>query len=699
MRLPALRPDLQLSAGAPGLDGSPNWILADPLRGRYFKLGAPAMRLLRHWALGDPQRVLNAANAEPGVPLTGQAVEELLRFLRGHDLVSAVDAEQRDGYAAKAAAQRQGIWTQILHKYLFFRIPLWRPDAFLNRTWPLLQRYGPNLLRFGLPTVLLLGLFLVMRDWERFLATFPHLLSLGGMAAFGIALGFAKLCHEFGHAYMAKRAGCRVPSMGVAFMVLLPMLYTDVSDAWRVQDRRTRLLIGAGGVLAELLLACIALLAWSLLPDGAGRTAAFMLASATWITTVAINVNPLMRFDGYFLLGDLWGVDNLQGRGFALGRWHLRELLFGYGEPMPERWSPGMRRRLLCWSYASWLWRAVLFFGIALAVYHLFFKVLGIFLMLVELVWFIGLPVWTECKHWWKHRDKAQPRKVLLLGGGLVLLLALLLVPWRSGVEVPAMLEASRVSALHAPAAARIRAVLVKDGEQVAQNQVLVELESPDLEARMTISRREIEILQLQLRRQSARSETAADSGILEQRLAEAVAEYRGLAAQRERLVIRAPHAGSVRDLADNMVPGRWVGSDLPLAQVTSQGLRLRGYVAEADLWRVEPGAAGHFVADDVLRESLKVTLDAVDNNGVAYIDQEALISDHHGPIAIRRDEEKRAQPLQAQYGAQFVLENSAPEQFSHPLRGVVVVDGRGESLLAMAWRRIAAIGVRESGF
>ena len=699
MILPALRPDLQLSVATPGLDGSPQWTLADPLRGKYFKLGAPAMRLLRHWGLGDALQVLKAANAEPGAPVTPQALEELIKFLRGHDLISGGDPEQSASYAAKAASRRQGIWTQILHKYLFFRIPLWRPDAFLNRTWPWLERFGPNLLRIGLPLVLLLGAFLVMRDWERFLATFPQLLSLGGAAAFAIALGFAKLCHEFGHAYMAKRAGCRVPSMGVAFMVLLPMLYTDVSDAWRVQDRRTRLLIGAGGVLAELILACVALLAWSLLPDGAGRTAAFMLASATWITTLAINVNPLMRFDGYFLLSDLWGVDNLQGRGFALGRWHLREKLFGYGEPMPERWSPALRRRLLCWSYASWIWRAALFFGIALAVYHMFFKVLGIFLMLVELVWFIFLPIYKEMGHWWEHREKAHPRKVLFLGGGLLAVLALLLVPWRSGVEVPAMLEASRVSALHAPAAARIRQVLVKDGQQVAENQVLVELESPDLESRMSITRREIEILQLQLRRQSSRSTTAADSGILEQRLAEAVAEYRGLSAQRERLNLRAPHAGIVRDLADNLTPGRWISAELPVAQVAQEGVRLRGYLAEADLWRVKPGTEGHFVADDVLRDSLPVSLKEVDANGVSYIDQEALVSDHKGPIAIRRDEEKRAQPLQAQYGAQFVLENGASEAIGHPLRGLVVLDGEGESLLSAAWRRMAAIGVRESGF
>ncbi|MDD0977131.1 biotin/lipoyl-binding protein [Pseudomonas fontis] len=699
MMLPALRPDLQLSPGAPALDGAPQWTLADPLRGRYFKLGAPAMRLLRHWALGDPARVLAAANREPGVPLPVAAIEELLRFLRGHDLVAATDAEQRAGYADKAASQRQGLWTQLLHKYLFFRIPLWRPDAFLNRTWPWLERFGPGLLRYGLPAVLCLGLFLVLRDWQRFLATFPHLLSLGGAAAFAIALGFAKLCHEFGHAYMAKRAGCRVPSMGLAFMVLLPMLYTDVSDAWRVQDRRTRLLIGAGGVLAELLLACIALLAWSLLPDGAGRTAAFMLASATWITTLAINLNPLMRFDGYFLLSDLWAVDNLQGRAFALCRWRLREALFGYGEAAPEPWPAKERRRLLIWGYASWIWRAILFFGIALAVYHLFFKALGIFLMLVELTWFIALPIWREGAHWWQQRERAQPRKVLWLGLGLAALLALLLVPWRSDVEVPAMLEASKVSALHAPTAARIREVRVKDGQHVAQDELLLVLESPDLDSRLQIVRREIEILQLQLRRQAARSETAADSGILEQRLAEAVAEYRGLVAQRERLNLRAPHAGVVRDLATGLAPGRWIAAQLPLAIVAEEGVRLRGYLTESELWRVEPGARGHFVADDPLRDSLRVSLSDVDTTGVAAIDHEALVSEHQGPIAIRRDEQRRAQPIQAQYGARFVLENGAQTTVSRPVRGLVVLEGKGESLLGSAWRRMAALGVRESGF
>lgn len=698
MRLPGLRADLQLSGAAPALDGAPQWTLADPLRGRYFKLGAEAMRLLRHWQLGDPARVLQAANTEPGQPLTGSDLEEMLRFLRGHDLVDAADAEQRASYAAKAAQQRHGFWKSLLHQYLFFRIPLWRPNAFLDRTWPWLERHGPRLLRYGLPTLLVIGLFLVARDWERFIATFPHLFSLGGAIAFGIALAFAKLCHEFGHAYMAKRAGCRVQSMGLAFMVLLPMLYTDVSDAWRVNDRRSRLLIGAGGVLAELLLACIALLAWSLLPDGPLRTATFMLASATWITTLAINLNPFMRFDGYFLLSDLWGVDNLQHRAFALCRWRLREALFGYGEPAPEPWTPAMQSRLLFWGYGAWLWRAALFLGIALAVYHMFFKLLGIFLMLVELLWFIGLPIWREWQEWWSRRDQANPSKVLLTASGLLLVLAVLALPWRSGVEVPAMLEASSTSALHAPVAARLKQLHVHDGQPVAKGDLLLELESPDLDARQAIVRHEIQILQLQLRRQAGRSETAGDVGILEQQLAEAVAEYRGLAAQRERLQLRAPEAGTVRDLLPALASGRWLSPADPLVRVKAAGLRLRGYLGEEYLWRVQSGAEGHFIADDPARPALAVRLDEVDDTGVAYLELESLSSDHQGPIAVRRDAQRRAEPVQAQYGVRLTLLDPLPDP-SQPLRGVVVLDGAGQSVLGAAWRRLAALGVRESGF
>src|SRR5690606_18581854 len=171
--------------------------------------------------------------------------------------------------------------------------------------------------------------------------------------------------------------------------------------------------------------------------------------------------------------------------------------------------------------------------------------------------------------------------------------------------EVPAMLEASSTSALHAPVAARLKQLHVRDGQAVAKGDLLLELESPDLDARQAIIRHEIRILQLQLRRQAARSETAGDAAILEQQLAEAVAQYRGLAAQRKRLQLRAPEAGTVRDLLPSLAPGRWLSPNLPLVRVIAPGLRLRGYLAEEHLWRIQPSAEGRFIADDPARPAL----------------------------------------------------------------------------------------------
>jgi putative peptide zinc metalloprotease protein len=286
----------------------------------------------------------------------------------------------------------------------------------------------------------------------------------------------------------------------------------------------------------------------------------------------------------------------------------------------------------------------------------------------------------------------------MLTGAGLLLVLILLALPWRSSVDVPALLEASRATALHAPVSARLKQLHVSDGQAVEQGDLLLELESPDLDSRQSIVRREIEILQLQLRRQAGRSETAADAGILEQRLAEAVAEYRGLAAQRERLQLRAPEAGVVRDLMPDLTPGRWLSPIDALARVVEPGLRLRGYLAEEDLWRVEPGAEGRFIADDPARPTVAVRLDEVDATGVAYLELEALSSDHHGPIAVRRDEQHRPEPVQAQYGVRLSLLDDSIHP-AQPLRGMVVLDGEGQSLLGSAWRRLAALGVRESGF
>src|SRR5690606_37041899 len=137
-------------------------------------------------------------------------------------------------------------------------------------------------------------------------------------------------------------------------------------EAWKLDSRRKRFAIGAAGIAAELILAVLATLAWTMLPDGPFRAAAFVLATSTWILTILINASPFTRFDGYFLLADWLNLPNLHARSFALARWWLRETLFGFGDAPPEDFAPARRRRLVMLALFTWLYRLILFIAIAL---------------------------------------------------------------------------------------------------------------------------------------------------------------------------------------------------------------------------------------------------------------------------------------------------------------------------------------------
>ena len=272
----------------------------------------------------------------------------LAAFLRRNFLVDRSEpGAARMLLDAKAGSKTH--WASwLLHRYLFFRVPLVKPQRFLSIVEPLLAPVYSPIGRGVLLVLVLAGIYLVGRQWDAFVATFAAFGTWEGKAMLVAAILVSKILHELGHAVTLHRHGGRVPTMGVAFLVLFPVLYTDTSDCWRLRGRDARLAVGAGGILAELSLAAIALFLWSFAPEGAMRAALFVLAGTVWIGTLAINLNPFLRFDGYYLLSDWLDVANLQDRAFALARWRMREFLFGLGLPAPEAFSLGARHAS-CW--------------------------------------------------------------------------------------------------------------------------------------------------------------------------------------------------------------------------------------------------------------------------------------------------------------------------------------------------------------
>lgn len=355
-----------------------------------------------------------------------------------------------------------------IEKLSFFRIPLWHPDRFLSATLPWVS---PFYRRPFLTLTLLagvLGLFLAGRQWDTFTHTFLHFFTLAGAALAGLTLCFTKVLHEFGHAYACKHFGARVATMGVAFLVMMPMRYTDTSGSWKLTRQRQLMTIGIAGMLTELALAAWATLAWSFLPDGMLRSAAFMLATTTWIMTLAVNLSPLMRFDGYFLLSDALQVPNLQQRGFAMGRWQMREWLFGLRDAPPEAFPRWLQRTLVGYAFTVWVYRLFLFTGIAILVYHMAFKLLGMLLFAVEIGVFVVMPIVNELRAWSQRRkDYRMNRNMITTLTLSTLALLLLLLPWQRSVYAPALLRAEQQSSLYTPLPAMLDRIEVKVGQPV----------------------------------------------------------------------------------------------------------------------------------------------------------------------------------------------------------------------------------------
>ncbi|GJE54784.1 HlyD family efflux transporter periplasmic adaptor subunit [Methylobacterium thuringiense] len=701
--LTALREDLRIErGGVPGGGGPAPWLLYDPLAHRYFEIDATGLALLKAWREGITLAELaEAAGSTLGRAVTQAEVASFRGFCETSGLVAHRGGWQ--GLARQVAARKHGLGAWLLHNYLFIRIPLVRPQAFLDRTLPLARRLADRRSLIAIAIAGLLGLYLAAQQWDAFCATFLQFLTPEGIAGYMLALVAVKLLHELGHAYVATHHGCRVPSMGVAFMVLMPVLYTDTTDAWRVHDRRKRVAIDAAGVAVELAVAAIATLAWSFLPEGTPRSIAFFLATTSWVMSVAINLSPLMRFDGYYIAADLFGVSNLQPRAFALTTWALRETLFVLGDPCPEAWSPRRRTALIAYGVAVWIYRLVLFTGIAVMVYTMAFKILGLLLFAVEIGVFVVRPIFRETLFWWQNRGRIAPGgRARLTGAALAGLLVLLFLPLSGRVEIPAIAEPERTERLTAVAPARVESVEVEPGAAVSAGQILMRLSSPRLDHELTTARIRLALVESKQDRRPADAQDRAGGLVLDGEQGARREALQGLQRRHDELVIRAPFDGIVAEIEPDLQPGRWVGKGEELGTLVSNGRRqVRGLVPEDAMARLYAGATGLFVPDDLTTGSIPVAVSAVSNAAVATVEIPALASHLGGPVAVREEKGVGPVPVEAHYAVVLNRPDDELRLSGTPavVRGVVAVSGHRESIAAHALRRVVAVLVRESGF
>ena len=639
LALPSIRQDLRLYPGSAQQDGSPTWRILDPVRNSFYEIGWLEFELLARWREHkDAGSLIAHVSAETTLRPVLDEVQELVAFLANQQLLAPRSPEAKQALERRVHTRERAWYEQLAHHYLFFRLPLFRPDGFLSRTVRLTDPFFTRGFFLALAVLFAFDVYLVSREWFSFTAAMGRMLTPHGFVYYALALTFAKIVHEHGHAYAAKRYGVRVPTMGVAFLVLWPYLYTDTSEGWKLADRRKQLVIALAGMAAELALAVVCTFLWALSPEGAARNVFFVLASTTWMMTLAVNVSPFMRFDGYFVLSDFLDFPNLHERSFACARWWMRKTFFGLVESTPEpTLRPGQRAWLIAFAYITWLYRFTVFIGIALLVYHIAFKLLGILLMLVEIVWFVARPVWNEMAYLWRARRAVQAawRPVAVIGA--LVALFVWVVPISYEVSAPAILRAEQEHALYAPFAARVTAVLVRERQQVRSDQELLSLQAVDRDVREKKADIRVAAVQSELARVPASPQLQENYQVLREQLAQAQAEKQAVIADTDRERVRATHAGTVRDIATDLAPGRWIGPRQLLLRIVSPDTALiEAYVNERQVAAIQAGQSVRFFPHLPDRPVIDGEVVAVDKSPQTELSRPLLASVYGGAIDVK---------------------------------------------------------------
>ncbi|MCC6008993.1 MAG: PqqD family peptide modification chaperone [Rhodobacteraceae bacterium] len=548
-RVAPLRPRL-----APGLKverhrygGWPWYVLKDPVTGKSHRLSPHAYALIDRLdgrtSVAEAWEDLGRALG-PDTP-SQDDVLSLIGQMHGADvLLGDVPPDIAEMMERRRKQDRQ-LLKQNMMGPMSFRVPLFDPDRLLRATLPLV-RWAIGPLGVGLWLALMVvSLAALVREWDEVTgAVTDQLFSAGNLALIALAYVPIKLLHEFGHGWVARRYGAEVHETGVMFLVFMPVPYVEASAAAALRSKWQRIFVSAAGIMVETTLAAIAFLIWREMDPGPERALLFNVMLIGGISTVLVNGNPLLRFDGYFVLADLLEMPNLAQRANAWWAEHWQRLAYGAEEVVPKPATRGEALAFFLYAPAAFVYRLVISATIAVFLVGTLF-VLGV----VFAIWSffnvlfkpLGKAFWTLATGPRLHRVRGRAWAVTaLMAGAVAALLFAVPVPWATRTQGVVWLPGE--AALRAETEGRVLAVQVPAGAPVGAGQVVAVLENPLLAARAEVLEARVDELRLALAR--VMSEDRARARIVAIELAAEEAALARARAEIAGLVLRAGAAG-----------------------------------------------------------------------------------------------------------------------------------------------------------
>ena len=523
------------------------YVLQDQTKGRFYRFPPSVYRLLgRMDGEHTVQELWEDAVGHLGDegPTQTEVVQLLSQLHSADMMVCDVPPDTAELLRRSRKLERSRRW-QNLRSPLAVRIPLFDPDRFLSATLPLVRPFISPWGAILWLAVVGTAAVLAASHWTDLTSNaVDRVLSAQNLLVIWLMFPIVKALHELGHGWLLKAWDAECHEMGIMLLVLTPVPYVDASTATEFREKHRRALVGAAGILVELLVASVALFFWLSLEPGVMRSLAWNTLLIGSVSSIVFNANPLLRFDGYYILSDLLEVPNLAQRGMAYVGYLVKRHLLGMKKTQPPYTGQGERFWFVLYTISSFVYRAFVYAAIALFIAGKFF-IIGLLLALWAIATMVVLPIGKGIAFLVSSPQlrENRPRALALSAAATGLLVVLLFVmPFPSSTRTEGVVWVPEESLVRAGADGFVQQVLVPSGERVSSGQPLVSCQDPLLEAQAGVLR--ARLAELESRRDWALTLDKVQAQIILEEIEGVRDELTRAEERRSALLIRSPMSG-----------------------------------------------------------------------------------------------------------------------------------------------------------
>ena len=620
-------------------NGQRLYVIEDRLTGKCYRLGSAEYAVAA--SLDGNKSLAEIAAAMPNDPSgietagddAGQDSLRICKWLLQNGLAKIVDSPN-DVPTPRVNAP---LWARF--NPIFVRVPLLAPDHLIERLMPWMGWINSRLAAGVAGLLAVSATAHLITGWERFSSSASGILAVDQGFYLIVCWVVLKVAHELGHGLACKHHGGYVREAGVAFLLFAPIPYVDVTSSWRLRSKWARIHIAAGGMYVEAILGSIALLVWSYTSTGILNQLCVNVVVMATATTLLFNANPLMRFDGYYMLADWLELPNLYSRGQQFTNQVFRR--WALGEPVVDtavRASDAGSRIVKVYGVVAWAWRIMVCVSLICAASALFHGAGIVIAIFAAVSWFLA-PAAKSAARLLQRENWPQLRRLTLVTslvvGGTTLLLAFTPSPFPR--RSPGIIEYKPITVVRSGGDGFVCDILVAPGDTVEAGDVIARLENVLLRDELRLVELSIKESDLRSRLRRQRGEMAAyqaEQDTLTALQAQLLAKQK----QVDGLVVRAPAAGQIVGRTLPLLRDSYLREGDELCRIGQENEKEVQLSIHQDDVQAFQAKIGGRVAIRGSSGVIYADLSSITPRATDYPTHPALCSSHGGPLPVRAD-------------------------------------------------------------